>query len=59
MVTPEDYVALDKLRVSQLERKHDERRNIALLALLIWGAAGAGVAYVWFRRIPWDRDAAA
>lgn len=55
-VTPEDYAALDAFRAGQLERKHDERRNIALLAMLIWAAAGAGIAYVWFRRIPWDRD---
>ena len=58
-ITPEDYAALDAFRASQLERKHDERRNIALLAILIWAAAGSGIAYVWFRRIPWDRDAAA
>ncbi|MEP6861573.1 MAG: hypothetical protein ABJE66_13180 [Deltaproteobacteria bacterium] len=55
-VTPEDYTALDGFRAGQLARKHDERRNIALLAMLIWAAGGAGIAYVWFRRIPWDRD---
>ncbi|MEO6777650.1 MAG: hypothetical protein ABI467_32285 [Kofleriaceae bacterium] len=58
-VTPDDYAALDTFRTGQLARKHDERRNIALLAMLIWGAAGAGIAYVWFRRIPWDREPAA
>jgi hypothetical protein len=21
----------------------------------VWAAAGAGLAYVWFRRVPWDR----
>jgi hypothetical protein len=55
-VTPDDYAALDGFRAGQLARKHDERRNIALLAMLIWAAGGAGIAYVWFRRIPWDRD---
>jgi hypothetical protein len=55
-VTPDDYAALDGFRSGQLARKHDERRNIALLAMLIWAAGGAGIAYVWFRRIPWDRD---
>jgi hypothetical protein len=58
VATPEDYAALDTFRAGQLARKHDERRNIALLAMLIWAAAGAGIAYVWFRRIPWDRDPA-
>ena len=51
-VTAEDYAALDGFRAGQLERKHDERRNIALLAMLIWAAAGSAVAYVWFRRLP-------
>ena len=55
-VTAEDYAALDAFRAGQLARKHDERRNIALLAMLIWAAGGAGFAYVWFRRIQWDRD---
>jgi hypothetical protein len=55
-VTLDDYAALDAFRAGQLARKHDERRNIALLAMLIWAAGGAGIAYVWFRRIPWDRD---
>ncbi|MEO8549925.1 MAG: hypothetical protein ABI678_08120 [Kofleriaceae bacterium] len=50
-VTAEDYAALDTFRAGQLERKHDERRNIALLAMLIWAAAGSAVAYVWFRRL--------
>ena len=53
--TPDTYDALDAFRAGQLARKRDERRNIAMLALLVWGIAGAGVAYVWFRRIPWDR----
>ena len=39
------------MRVRQLERKHDDRRNIAMLALLIWAAGGAGVAFVFFKKI--------
>jgi hypothetical protein len=52
--TPDAYAALDHTRAMYLERKKDERRNIAMLALVIWGLVGAGVAYGWFRRIPWD-----
>jgi len=52
--TPDAYADLDRTRATFLERKKDERRNIALLALVIWGLVGAGVAYGWFRRIPWD-----
>jgi hypothetical protein len=52
--TPDAYAALDHTRQTFLDRKKDERRNIAMLALVIWGLVGAGVAYGWFRRIPWD-----
>lgn len=52
--TPDAYAALDHTRAMYLDRKKDERRNIAMLALVIWGLVGAGVAYGWFRRIPWD-----
>lgn len=51
VVTPEDYAALDPMRARQLERKRDDRRNIAMIALLIWAAAGAGVGYVFFKKI--------
>ena len=49
--TPETYAALDGFRAVQLEHKHEDRRNAALLAMLIWAAAGAGVAFVWFKKI--------
>jgi hypothetical protein len=51
VVTPEDYTALDPMRARQLERKRDDRRNIAMIALLIWAAGGAGVAFVFFKKI--------
>jgi len=54
--TPEMYAALDGFREAQRSRKESERRSIALASLLIWGIVGAGVGYVWFRRIPWDRS---
>jgi hypothetical protein len=46
---------LDEFRDQQLARKEREQRNIALLALGIWAAAGGAFAYVWFKRIPWNR----
>lgn len=51
----ETYAALDQFRAEQLERKHDDRQGIAMMALFIWGLAGGAVAYVWFRRIPWEQ----
>src|SRR5262249_42223128 len=38
-----------------LDKKRSERRGIALTSMLIWALAGGGIAYVWFRRVPWDR----
>ena len=52
--TPDAYAALEQTRATFLDRKRDERRNIAMLALVIWGIVGGGLAYGWFRRIPWD-----
>jgi len=48
---PDTYASLDVFRATQLEHKHEDRRNAALLAMLIWAAAGAGVAFVWFKKI--------
>jgi len=53
--TPETYAALDAFRAAQLERKQSERRTIALTSMALWGLVGAGIAYVWFRRIQWDK----
>ena len=51
--TQDAYDALDAFRARELARKYDARHNAALLAFLIWAAAGGGIAYVWFRRIRW------
>ncbi len=48
---PDTYASLDAFRATQLEHKLEDRRNAALLAMLIWAAAGAGVAFVWFKKI--------
>ena len=54
---PDSYAKLDAVRAEHLQRKHDERFSIVILALAIWGAAGGAVAYGWFRKVPWDRFA--
>ncbi len=46
---------LDAFRDDQLAKKKSERRNIALVSMLIWALGGAGIGYVWFRRVPWDK----
>lgn len=53
--SPELYEALDGFRTAKQAQKQSEKRNIALLSMLIWGVTAGGLAYVWFRRIPWDR----
>ncbi len=55
VATPEAYAALESFRAKQIERKESERRSLAIVSMLIWAAAGAGIGYVWFRRIPWDK----
>ncbi len=49
------YDALDAFRAEQLDGKRAARRSIALASLAIWAAVGGGLAYVWFKRVPWDR----
>jgi hypothetical protein len=52
--TPEAYALLDKVRADQLARKEAEQRNAAIIAIVIWGAVASGIAFAWFRKIPWD-----
>jgi hypothetical protein len=49
------YAQLDAFREEQRNKKESQHRNIALVSMLIWGLAGAGIGYVWFRRVPWDK----
>ena len=51
----DSYNALDGYRANQLARKHSERRSIAIMALVIWAAVGGGLAFVYFKKLPWDK----
>jgi len=51
----QSYDALDSFREEQLAAKHDARRTIVLTSMLLWGAIAGGLAYLWFKRVPWDR----
>jgi len=53
--SPQSYEALDELRANQLEAKRSARRMIVITSMLLWAAAGGGLAYVWFKRMPWQR----
>ncbi len=52
---PIPFAQLDAFREEQLAKKKSERRNIAMVSMLIWALGGAGIGYVWFRRVPWDK----
>jgi hypothetical protein len=52
--TPEVYATLDRMRAAQLRRKESERRNAAIIAFAVWALVGGGLAFVWFRKLPWD-----
>jgi hypothetical protein len=51
----EAWQQLDPMRENQLAKKKGARRDIMIVALLVWAAAGGGIAYGWFRRVPWDK----
>jgi hypothetical protein len=52
--TPEVYANLDRMRADQLGRKESEHRNAAIIGFAIWALAGGGIAFAWFKKIPWD-----
>lgn len=52
--SPEMYALLDRTRADYRERKEAERRNAAIIAFVVWGIVGGGIAFVWFKKIPWD-----
>lgn len=53
--TLETHAALDGYRARQLENKESARQTIALTSMLLWAVLAAGLAYLWFRRVPWNR----
>ncbi|HEY5946855.1 MAG TPA: hypothetical protein VIV40_15235, partial [Kofleriaceae bacterium] len=52
--TPDAYATLDSMRADQLRRKKGEQRNTAIIALAIWALVGSGIAFAWFKKVPWD-----
>ncbi len=52
--TPEVYANLDRMRADQLDRKESEHRNAAIIGFAIWALVGSGIAFAWFKKIPWD-----
>jgi hypothetical protein len=54
----DQYRALDGFRAAQLGKKKSTRTTIAWQSMLIWAAAGAAVAFVYFRQIPWRSKSA-
>lgn len=55
VLTRADWDGLDRVRASFVERKKAEQQSIALTSLLLWAAVSGGVAFLWFRKIDWDR----
>jgi hypothetical protein len=52
--TADLWDALDRLRADQLDRKKSEHRNAAMIGFALWALVGGGLAFVWFKKIPWD-----
>jgi hypothetical protein len=55
VTTVDDWNRLDQQRDDLLARKKSSQRSVAIMAFLIWGVVGGGVAYGWFKRINWER----
>jgi hypothetical protein len=50
-----DPVSMAALRSAALDIMRSQRRTIALVSCLLWGASAAGIAFLWFRVIDFDR----
>ena len=55
MTAQDEYDALDAFRARQLDDKRGAKHDAMILAFVIWGLVGGGIAYGWFKRVPWDR----
>jgi hypothetical protein len=53
--TPEQYAELPTVRARALDRKYDERGDIAVTTIALWAVLAGALAYVWFRRVPWPK----
>jgi hypothetical protein len=52
--TLDTWEGLDRLRADQLARKEAEKRNASIIGFVVWALAGGGIAWVFFKKIPWD-----
>lgn len=55
VVTTEDWQQLDAVRATFRARKADTQREHAITMAVIWLVLTGGLAYVWFRRLDWER----
>jgi hypothetical protein len=55
--TMEQWNGFDKIRDASADEKIAEKHAIALTSALLWAVVSAGFAFVWFRKIDWDRFA--
>lgn len=59
VITSDDYGRLDAMRATWLARKEEKQRDLAITSILLWGLLGGGLAFVWFRKLDWERLLAA
>lgn len=51
----DEWRGLDERVKGVREGMSSSRQTMAITSMLIWGAAGGGLAFLWFRKLPWDR----
>ena len=52
--TPDLWSTLETAREDASALMSSRQRRVAVSAMLLWVATGAGVAFLWFRVIDWD-----
>lgn len=53
--TADQWHALDPYLAGQLDVMDSQRTNITVTSLLLWALVAAGLGFVWFRVIDWNR----
>ena len=52
---PDSHAALPEIREGMQQLVESRQRRIAVTCALVWIAASAGVGFLWFRKIEWER----
>ena len=52
---PDAHAALTSIRAGAADILQSRKRRIAITSLVVWVLAATGIAFLWFRVVPWER----